>query len=332
MVTNNLPLLSIAIPTYNRAIPLDRCLKCITDQVDKLDDRIEILVSDNCSPDNTGEIVSKYIGQGHRVRYIRNAVNMGMDFNIAQCYKEATGKFAVAFGDDDILMSGGIDLILKTIQENLDCGVIHVNAYGAKNQEGTVISFSNPVEFVKEVHYDITFITANIINRELIDWDNLLAYRNTFLNHVNLLYEAVFQAPVNVIIRQQLVVGAGIENSEGYNCYEVFGRNFDRIIKVLEDKRQIPGTRKHINNQLLIHFLPAVVIIQKRRGLQFDRRKVHRLLTPVFKDNFYYWTFCWPIIMMPRKGIDHDSYLRMKKVLYKLLSAKKIVNRLAKIR
>jgi abequosyltransferase len=323
---NNLPLLTIAIPTYNRSAALDRCLKCITDQVDNSDWRIEILVSDNCSPDNTGEVVSKYIEHGCRVRYIRNEENMGIDFNVAQCYKEAAGKFAVAFGDDDILLSGGIDLIINTIQENPDCGVIHLNAYAANNLEGSVIPFSKPVDFINQVHYDITFITANIINRELIDWDNLLACRNTFLNHVNLLYEAVFQAPVNIIIRQQLVVGAGIENSEGYNFYEVFGKNFNQIIKAVEDKQQISGLSKHINAQLLIHFLPAVVIIQKRRSLHFDPIKVHRLLAPVFKDSFYYWGFCLPIIMMPHKGIDHQSYLRMKKVLYKMLNVKRVIN------
>lgn len=330
MPINNKPLLTIAIPTYNRSHHLDRCLKCITDQVDKLDHRIEILVSDNCSPDNTGEIVEKYIGEGHRVRYIRNEENMGADYNVAQCYRKSTGRFAVAFGDDDILLAGGIQLILKTIQEYPECGVIHVNATGVNNLAGTVTPFQNPLEFVKEVHYDITFITANIINRDLIDWDNLLSYRNSFLNHVNLIFGVAFKAPLNAVIRQQLILGAGIENSSGYNFYEVFGRNFNTIMESTEDEYMISGMRKHINNQMLIHFLPAVIIGQKQRGLKFDRVKVHRLLTPVFKTYIYYWAFCWPIIMMPRKGINHASYLRMKKVLYKLLNAKKLANTLVK--
>jgi abequosyltransferase len=195
---DNLPLLTIAIPTYNRAAKLDKCLAQIFEQLDTNDGRVEVLVSDNCSPDHTGEIVSKHIREGRKIRYIKNRENMGIDFNVSQCYKEASGKFAVAFGDDDTLLDGGINLILKAIQDHPDAGAIHLNAYRAKHKEGAVIPFKDPVEFIKEMHYDVTFISANIINTNLIDWDNLLTYRGTFLNHVHLLYEAIFQAPVNV--------------------------------------------------------------------------------------------------------------------------------------
>ena len=57
-----MPLLSICIPTYNRAEILDKSLESITKQdIFQKTDEVEIIVSDNCSQDNTHNIVHKYI-------------------------------------------------------------------------------------------------------------------------------------------------------------------------------------------------------------------------------------------------------------------------------
>jgi abequosyltransferase len=322
MTTNDRPLLTIAIPTYNRAKALNQCLKCICDQIDKNDNRLEVLVSDNCSPDGTRDVVENFIKLGYSIRYIVNSINMGIDFNVAQCYKEATGRFVVAFGDDDILLNGSVDLILKVIQENGDCGVIHLNAHDNKHTDGPVRVFSNPIDFINQIHYNITFISANIINRDLINWNDLLKYKDSFLNHTNLFFEAILHAPTNIFIHQKSIVGAGIENSEGYNFYQVFGRNFTNIMKDVEKRNSISGIRRVINNQLLIHFFPAVIIIHKRGGRKFDKLRVYNLLFPVFKEYPYYWTFCLPILFLPRQIANYNFHQRLKGILYKILKAK----------
>jgi abequosyltransferase len=326
------PLLTIAIPTYNRARFLNQCLKCITDQVDTADDRVEILVSDNCSPDDTREVVAKYIDSGAKIRYIVNSENMGGDFNVAQCYKEAKGQYVVAFGDDDQLLAGSVDLILKTIQENRGCGVIHLNAFDQKHVEGASAVFESPIDFLREISYFATFISANLINRDLIDFSTLLKYKDSCLNHVNLILEASLQAQKNIFIQQKSVVGAGIENSQGYDVYQVFGVNFNEIIKAVEARHGIPGLRREINNQLLIHFFPAVILIQRRSGRQFEGKKAYLILSPVYKKYPYYWLFCVPMLFLPRPLVTKNTYGGMKEVLYKLLQIKGVVNRLARSR
>lgn len=322
MTINDRPLLTIAIPTYNRAKALNQCLKCISDQIDKDDNRLEILVSDNCSPDDTRDVVEKFIKLGYNIRYLVNSVNMGIGFNVAQCYKEAAGQFAVAFGDDDILLNGSVDLILRVIQEHSDCGVIHLNAHDHKHTDVSVRVFSDPIEFINQIHYDITFISANIINRDLICWDDLYKYKDSFLNHSNLFFEAILQAPTNIFIQHKTIVGAGIENSEGYDFYQVFGKNFTNIMKDVEQRNNVSGIQRVINNQLLIHFFPAVIIIHKRGGRKFSKRRVHNLLFPVYKKYLYYWTFCLPILILPRQIADYSFHQRLKRILYSLLKAK----------
>lgn len=51
----NTPILTVAIPTWNRAQALDNCLRSVCAN---LPNGIEVLVSDNASTDNTGKIVA----------------------------------------------------------------------------------------------------------------------------------------------------------------------------------------------------------------------------------------------------------------------------------
>ena len=56
---NKQPLLSICIPTYNRAEYLEGALKnIVTDSA--FDSRVEVIISDNASTDNTQEVGKKY--------------------------------------------------------------------------------------------------------------------------------------------------------------------------------------------------------------------------------------------------------------------------------
>ncbi|MBK7095860.1 MAG: glycosyltransferase [Saprospiraceae bacterium] len=66
-------LLSITIPTYNRASFLKETLKQLFFQFDEIDiNQIEIIVSDNCSTDNTSEVIFEFVKKGFQINYIRN--------------------------------------------------------------------------------------------------------------------------------------------------------------------------------------------------------------------------------------------------------------------
>ena len=52
------PLLSICIPTYNRSGYLEQCLESIVHQ--ERFDEIEVIISDNCSTDDTEAVCKKY--------------------------------------------------------------------------------------------------------------------------------------------------------------------------------------------------------------------------------------------------------------------------------
>ena len=64
--------LSIVIPVYNTAIYLKECLESIINQTYS---EIEIICVDDCSPDNSAEIIKEYIAKDSRIKYIKHTEN-----------------------------------------------------------------------------------------------------------------------------------------------------------------------------------------------------------------------------------------------------------------
>jgi glycosyltransferase involved in cell wall biosynthesis len=119
--------LSICIPTFNRADLLRSALWALVPQVQQAGDLVEVLVSDNCSPDHTEEIVKwaqQYIG----IRYYRNNTNLGATANIlGLANRLARGQFCWFLGDDDLANGDAVQSILEAIQSHPGIDYVFLN-------------------------------------------------------------------------------------------------------------------------------------------------------------------------------------------------------------
>lgn len=106
-------LLTIAIPTYNGSKTISSMLNTLLPQVD---DRVEVLISDNCSADNTMDIVAEFIKKYPFIKCVQNTENKGADFNFLQCMKMANGRYTMLLSDDDILVENGLNKILSFLE------------------------------------------------------------------------------------------------------------------------------------------------------------------------------------------------------------------------
>lgn len=101
------PLVTIAIPTFNRAGFLR---SAIDSAIAQSYEPIEIVVSDNASTDETAKILASY--QDTRFRYIRQESNIGLIANWNACLKVAQGEYFLMLSDDDQLAPNAIqDLV-----------------------------------------------------------------------------------------------------------------------------------------------------------------------------------------------------------------------------
>ncbi len=114
------PLLSIAIPAYSRKFELEYCLeKFVAQIIGKYESYIEILVSDDASPNNALSTISRYSRKYNFIRYRRYPVNIGLERNLIACTDACTGEFIWIFGDDDFLEDGCLDLVMERLRSNL---------------------------------------------------------------------------------------------------------------------------------------------------------------------------------------------------------------------
>ncbi|HWP26987.1 MAG TPA: glycosyltransferase [Xanthobacteraceae bacterium] len=106
------PLVTIAIPTYNRASLIK---DAVTRALAQTYSNIEVLVSDNASTDNTLEVLKSI--SDPRLRIVRNPSNVGHVANFNNCIREARGEYLVIVPDDDIItetfVERAVDLIRK---------------------------------------------------------------------------------------------------------------------------------------------------------------------------------------------------------------------------
>lgn len=100
-------LLTILIPTYNREkqLSLNISMLCGFIRITSMGDLIKILVSDNCSTDNTHSTVSNDIQKNSdiAISFFSQAENVGLEKNAISCLAKATTDYVMYLGDDDYI-------------------------------------------------------------------------------------------------------------------------------------------------------------------------------------------------------------------------------------
>jgi len=93
------PLISVGVPTYNRPDGLRRTLSCLSVQTYP---RLEILVSDNCSPGTeTAKVLAEMAERDPRIRYVHQSKPLGATGNFRFVFRETRGDYFMWAADDD---------------------------------------------------------------------------------------------------------------------------------------------------------------------------------------------------------------------------------------
>ena len=97
------PLLTIAVPTYQRPDLLRRALASIVQAITE-PSAVEVVISDN-SPDVSGPEIERFrAAWTGRLRYLPNVPTIDTVSNWNQCIKVATGRYVLFIHDDDYLL------------------------------------------------------------------------------------------------------------------------------------------------------------------------------------------------------------------------------------
>lgn len=284
-------LLSICIPTYNRASILSENLNRIFSQISGSDFPIEILVSDNCSTDYTETVVMDYIKKGMRINYLRNDINIGMERNFIRCLQNAKGKYVLILGDDDYLIQDTLAFIMS-ILEGGDYGLVHLEVASSSPNE-----FSHSADigsFLKKISFWSTYVSSNIVNSKYISLDSLEMLDGTFLCITELYLRAAIAHGSNILVHKRIFEdGKDCKNSGGYNFFEVFIRNYLNIWKgFLMDGKITRNCYEYIKRDLYDKFLINRIfslLVKKEKNRYILENSWNIILkTYWYKPYFYY--------------------------------------------
>ncbi|MFI5071574.1 MAG: glycosyltransferase family 2 protein [Terriglobales bacterium] len=204
--------LSICIATRNRGGFIGETLKSIATQCTNA---VEIVVLDGASTDNTEHVVRALQNTMPALRYFRQEKNGGVDRDYDAAVGLALGEYCWLMSDDDLLMSGAVDAVLRAIDRNFGLIVVNTeirNLDFSRLIDGNRLNFFedriySPFQFdalFEEVSGHLGYIGAVVIRRDLWGARMREPYYGSYFIHVGV----IFQLPLpydTLVISQPLV-------------------------------------------------------------------------------------------------------------------------------
>ncbi|MGY3616586.1 glycosyltransferase family 2 protein [Bradyrhizobium sp. USDA 10063] len=108
-------LVSIITPAYKAAKYIDKAITSVQQQTYP---HWELIVTDDCSPDNTRQIVAQYAEQDRRVKLVAQTVNQGPAMARNASLREAQGRFIAFLDSDDWWLSKKLELQLDLMRRS----------------------------------------------------------------------------------------------------------------------------------------------------------------------------------------------------------------------
>ena len=234
------PLLSICIPTYNRAVLLDNTLSCITsDDIFKNTHDVQIVISDNCSSDNTEQVCKKYVKEfPSKIKYIRHEKTIFAPLNIQGVLDYADGEFLKMHNDNILFINDGLHKLIDIIRQSDNDVIFCINQ---ANGTCRVKQYDSIDAIVREISYRTTWMCAHCYRTEAYKMvENIGEYMMQWMVSVDVLFKLIENGVAFVCLYESIFQVQTVERKGGqYNVAEVFGKNYIGLLRKCVDKKQL---------------------------------------------------------------------------------------------
>ena len=303
MFTNN-PLISICIPTYNRAIVLDETINRIVSNPD-FDDKIELVISDNCSTDNTKEIVDNYCSKFSNVKYFRNDKNI-IDGNFWLALARGIGYYRKLQNDNLAFKPGALGRMKKDLEANLsiDKPIFFTGNTVYTKKKSEVIKCNSLDEYVQSISTFVTYISNfGAYSKDLDIVSDANKFEAFKLSQNDWAYQIVNKRGGCIIFDYPIyeIVPIKLGERKGYNWFEVHLDNYYKIMMtyIIEGYISLETYKKDRIN-LLKYFKPELIkifIYNYDSNWKFNTEGSFNLFWKYYKDVplFYLFMISYPI-------------------------------------
>ncbi len=203
------PILTIAIPTYNR-------IKFLTDKLDFLINNynplFEVLVIQNNSDKDKLISINEYIEYQY-IKIINNEKNIGANLNIIKCIELSNTKWVWVLGDDDEINKDSIKNILFDLDNNKkDLLCINYSTSIHTHKRETILNnlkhFFINLNNYKTSCSNILFISANIFNVNEFKKNIYFGvnFSNSFAPHLAILFAATINSNKKTLLSKKKII------------------------------------------------------------------------------------------------------------------------------
>ena len=293
-----LPILSICIPTYNRGSILrdiiDKYVSC-----EEFDDEVELVISDNCSTDDTEAICREYSSKYSNVIYSRNKENI-RDANFVKVLDIANGTYMKLFNDWVYCTNGSIRFLKERVKENMynKPPLFFTSGHVFTNYKAEVIKGEGLDDYVGIVS---TFVTYNnlfgVWKEQWHEVKEKRRYAALQLQQEDWSYQIVSNHSSFIIYDTPLfsVSPVPLGKRGGYNWFNVHLDNYYTIMGDYIRKEQISSSvYRQDRKNYLKHFkyeLGLALFYNYSREWRFETKGTYRLLWKYFKGDSFFYSF-----------------------------------------
>lgn len=289
-------ILSICIPTYNRFSYLETTILSIVNQQRfQQSNDVEIVISDNCSNDETKNKSLGFVKlYGDKIRYYRNDDNI-KDLNFEKALSYGKGLFLKLNNDTLKHHDGSLNNILQTIDENKEDRNILFFSNGFLEIKHNVLC-DNLSSFLDKVSYWSGWIGAFGIWREdFITFNDFNKCSHLQLTQIDVLFRLINSQKSVLVNNSKLFDALPPSKKGGYDLLTVFLDNYLFLLseqlknKTLSEKVFISEKRK-----LLLQFIcPWLVNIKTNPKTYYftSKKSFSRIYCYYRKDLFTMITF-----------------------------------------
>jgi abequosyltransferase len=333
-------LLSICIPTYNRAFYLNDFLEKFSKfSIDF--NLIELSFSDNASEDETLYILNKWKVTFPNFVFSSNTLNIGFDRNLHNSIFQSNGIFCLPFGDDDLLDEEGLKKLLIELDSPfindlyiLSGKLVNNDLTKIKHRRilkspiNNIFKLTTPKDlasYIDSIYNDISFLFlfmgSLVIRKEVLDI-KIYTLMDTGYDHVYNLLNIIFRAELKTIkiLNDTFYYARTSQNS--YNNYR--GSHFYsdlKTFKLILDKLKLSkNERKLISKSIGRLFLRQHNFHQL---IVFSRNYKDRNLIISYKKLLFYYSIL-NIYTNFAIFLSSEFFYKTIRFLYKFIKSKNI--------
>lgn len=145
-MSNNNALVSIVLPSYNRQ---DKIVEAINSCLTQSFKDFELIIIDDCSSDNSREVIKNHAKLDERIKFIFNDKNMRLPATLNIAFNSAIGKYFTWISDDNLFTRDAIEKMVNVLENNAEISLVYAD-YTTINNEGTKLAriYQEPPEFL----------------------------------------------------------------------------------------------------------------------------------------------------------------------------------------